>query len=81
MTLTRFVTSAAIAASLILPGAAAFAQDTYYIVQDAKTKKCQIVAQKPIGTEYTVVGPDGVVYKTRTEAETAIKTVKVCASS
>lgn len=80
MTLTRFVTSAAIAAALILPGAA-FAQDSYYIVQDVKTKKCQIVAQKPTGTEHTMVGPDGTVYKTKTEAETAMKTVKVCTTS
>jgi hypothetical protein len=82
MTLTRFVTSTAIAAALILPGAAAFAQDAYYIVQDVKTKKCAIVDKKPASmTEHTVVGPDGVVYKTRTEAETAMKTVKVCTTS
>lgn len=81
MTLTRFVTSTAIAASLVLPSVAAFAQDSFYIVQDTKTKKCRIVTQKPTGTEYTVVGPDGTVYKTRTEAETAMKTVKVCTTS
>jgi hypothetical protein len=84
MTLTRFVTSAAIAAALILPSAAAFAQapaGTYYIVQDVKTKKCAIVDKKPMATEATVVGPDGVVYKTKTEAETAMKTVKVCTTS
>jgi hypothetical protein len=28
----------------------------------------------------TVVGPDGTVYKTREEASTAMKTVKVCES-
>jgi hypothetical protein len=81
MTLTRFVTSAAIATALILPSAAAFAQDSFYIVQDVKTKKCQIVAQKPTSTEYSVVGPDGAIYKTKTEAETAMKTVKVCTTS
>jgi hypothetical protein len=46
-----------------------------------KTKKCTIVDKKPVATEATIVGPDGVVYKTRTEAETAMKTVKVCTSS
>lgn len=81
MTLTRFVTSTAIAAALILPSVAAFAQDSYYIVQDVKTKKCQIMTQKPSGVEYTVVGPDGTVYKTKTEAEGALKTVKVCTTS
>jgi hypothetical protein len=75
----RFVTSAAIAASLVLPALSAFAQTTsYYIVQDMKTKHCTIVDKRPVATEGTVVGPDGVVYKTRTDAETAMKTVKVC---
>ena len=78
MTLTRFVTSTAVAAALLLPGAAAFAQDSYYIVQDVKTKKCTIMDKKPTTTEYTTIGDDGVVYKTRVEAETAMKTVKVC---
>ena len=73
--------SAAIAAALILPGAT-FAADSYYIVQDVKTKKCEIVDKKPVSaTERTVVGSDGTVYKTRTEAETAMKTVKVCSGS
>jgi hypothetical protein len=82
MTFTRLVTSTALAAALILPSAAAFAQDAYYIVQDVKTKKCAIVDKKPATTaEHTVVGPDGTVYKTRTEAETAMKTVKVCTTS
>ena len=81
MTLTRFVTSTAVAAALLLPGAAAFAQDSYYIVQDVKTKKCTIVDKKPVASEATLVGPDGTVYKTRTEAESAMKTVKVCTAS
>jgi len=46
-----------------------------------KTKKCTIVDKKPVATEATIVGPDGVVYKTKTEAETAMKTVKVCTTS
>ena len=64
-------------AGLALP---ALAQTTtsYYVVQDAKTKHCQIVDQKPTTQEWTSVGPNGVVYHTRTEAEDAMKTVKVC---
>ena len=81
MTLTRFVTSTAIAVSLIVPSVAAFAQDSYYIVQDVKTKKCTIVDKRPVASEATVVGPDGTVYKTRTEAENAMKTVKICTPS
>ncbi len=81
MMLTRFLTSAAVAAALVLPSVAAFAQDTYYIVQDMKTKKCTVVDKKPLATEATLVGPDGAIYKTKIEAEGAMKTVKVCASS
>jgi hypothetical protein len=81
MTLMRFVASTAIAAALVLPGAAAFAQDSYYVVQDVKTKKCTILDKKPVASEATLVGPDGTVYKTRAEAEGAMKTVKVCTSS
>jgi hypothetical protein len=54
------------------------AADEFYVVQDAKTKKCTIVDKKPTTTETTVVGNG--VYKTRTEAETGMKTVKVCTS-
>jgi len=63
-------------AGFVLP---AVAQTTsYYVVQDVKTKKCQIVDVKPTATETTIVGGDGVVYKTRTEAEGAMGAVKVC---
>src|SRR3954454_838967 len=81
MTLTRFVTSTAIAAALLIPSVAAFAQDSYYIVQDVKTKKCTIVDKKPVASEATLVGPDGTIYKTRSDAESAMKTVKVCTTS
>jgi hypothetical protein len=46
-------------------------------VQDTSTKKCTIVDKKPTTT--TVVVGDGKVFKTRTEAETGMKTIKVCA--
>jgi len=58
----------------------ALAQTSFYIVQDVKTKHCQIVDQKPVSREMTVVGGDGVVYHSRDEAMTAMKTVKVCTS-
>jgi hypothetical protein len=58
----------------------AFAQPAvsggFYVVRDATTKKCTIVDQKPTTTTTTVVG-DG-VYKTKTEAETGMKSIKVC---
>ena len=53
----------ALVVALALP---AVAQTTsFYVVQDAKTKKCTIIDKKPTATEYTTVGEDGVVYKTR----------------
>jgi hypothetical protein len=68
--------------ALIALAVPAMAQTSYYIVQDVKTKHCQIVDKAPSPTEreWTSVGPGGVVYHTRTEAETAMKTVKVCTS-
>jgi hypothetical protein len=80
MILTRILTSTALVAALALPTIGTFAQDvtSYYVVRDVKTKKCMIVDKKPVATEATVVGADGVVYKTRTEAENVMKTEKVC---
>ena len=54
--------------------------DEFYVVQDVKTKKCTIVDQKPT-TQTTVVVGDGAVFKTRTEAETSLKSVKVCTTN
>jgi hypothetical protein len=65
-----------IAASFTLAAAHAQTTTEFYVVQDSSTKKCTIVDKKPTTTTTVVVG-DG-VFKTRTEAETAMKTVKVC---
>lgn len=43
---------------------------------DASTKKCTIVDKKPTSTTTTIV--DNGTFKTRTEAETGMKTIKVC---
>jgi len=50
----------------------------YYIVQDSSTKRCTIVEQRPTTQTTVVVGNKA--YTTRTEAEGAMKTVKVCES-
>ena len=50
----------------------------FYIVPDTTRKKCTIVDKKPTTTTTVVVG-DGKVFKTRTAAETGMKTIKVCA--
>ena len=73
----KLVAAAALDASLAAP---AFAADEFYVVQDGKTKKCTVVDKKPTESSMTVVSPAGTVYKTRTEAEAGMKTVKVCSA-
>ena len=50
----------------------------FYVVRDATTKKCTIVDTKPTTTTTTIV--DNGTFKTQTEAETGMKTMKVCTS-
>lgn len=68
-----------VAAAMTAVAAPAFAQ-SFYVVQDVKTKKCTVTETKPTTTETTVVSGD-TVYKTRAEAESGMKTVKVCTSN
>ncbi len=58
----------------------ALAADAFYVVQDAKTKKCTVTESKPTSTETTVVSGN-TVYKTRSEAEAGMKTTKVCTTN
>ena len=58
----------------------ALAADSYYVVQDVKTKKCTITESKPTSTETTVVSGN-TVYKTKSEAEAGMKTTKVCTTN
>ena len=48
----------------------------FYVVRDATTKKCTVVDSKPTTTTTTVV--DNGTFKTKTEAETGMKSMKVC---
>ena len=70
----------ALASLLVALATPALAQE-FYVVQDTATKKCTIVDKKPTVSTTTVVSPSGTVYKTRTEAETGMKTIKVCSSN
>ncbi len=74
----RTFIAASLLAAFVTP---AFAADEFYVVQDVKTKKCTVVDKKPVDTTTTVVSPSGTVYKTRAEAETGMKSVKVCSSN
>jgi hypothetical protein len=73
----RFVLATAVASALLVP---AFAADSYYVVQDVKTKKCTVTESKPTTSETTVVSGN-TVYKTKSEAESGMKTTKVCTSN
>ncbi len=66
---------AIVSAVLIVAFAApALAASEFYVVQDVKSKKCTVVSKKPADTtKVTVMGDT--VYKTRKEAQGAIKTV------
>ena len=75
----KTVLAASMIAAFVTP---ALAADEFYVVQDVKTKKCTIVDKRPTDTTTTaVVSPSGTVYKTRSEAETGMKSVKVCTSN
>jgi hypothetical protein len=74
----NFALAGAFAVGFVLSAGAQTTTSSYYVVQDVKTKKCEIVDQKPVSREMTVVGGDGVIYHSRVEAENALKTVKVC---
>src|SRR3954451_6864765 len=70
---------------ILMIGALAFAASAiaesavaaeFYVVRDSATKKCTVVDTKPTSTTTTVV--DNGTFKTKTEAETGMKTMKVC---
>jgi hypothetical protein len=71
----------AIGGTTIVPAAAQSTTTTteYYVVQDTKTKKCTVVDKRPTTTtEFSVLGNG---FKTRTEAETGMKTEKICTTN
>ena len=70
-----FILSSALAIFAITASAQTSFAD-YYVVRDASTKKCTIVDAKPTTTTTTFV--DNGTFKTRTEAESGMKTTKVC---
>jgi hypothetical protein len=75
---SRYMIGGAVLIALAVPASAQMAAE-YYVVRDTTTKKCTIVDKKPTTTTTVVVG-DG-VFKTRTEAETGMKTIKVCTTN
>jgi hypothetical protein len=78
--MTRYLLAGAMLVAFAAPSfAQGMSQTTtteYYVVQDTATKKCTIVDKKPTTTTMVQVGP--VAFKSKTEAESGLKTVKVC---
>lgn len=66
----KYVLAAALALTFVTP---ALAED-FYIVQDPTTKKCTVVEQRPTDTKMIVMN-NGHVYTSRSQAESAVKTV------
>ena len=65
-----------IGVALLAATTSTFAADEYYIVR-GPDKHCKIVEERPTTTTITVVGDT--VYKTRSEAQSAIK--RVCSTT
>ncbi len=70
----KLIAGSVLIAAFTMP---ALAQEEFYIVQDSSTRKCTVVEQKPTTTTTVIVG-SGTAYKSRDEAEFAMKSVKVC---
>ena len=86
----RIILAAGVLAALSLPVAAQTSTTTttttgagsgeFYVFQDSATKKCTIVDKKPTTTTTMVqVGPN--VFKSRTEAESGMKSIQVCTTN
>jgi hypothetical protein len=68
----KYLLAALIAAGLASPALAA----EYYVAQNNATHKCSIVSHKPDGKTLTMLGTQG--FKSRAEAETAMKGMSAC---
>ena len=70
-------TTLLVAGVLCMTFASAAMADEYYVVQNPTTHRCTIVTEKPKpDTVVTQIGP--IAFASRNEAESRIKTTKVC---
>jgi sporulation protein YlmC with PRC-barrel domain len=63
----------ALAASTCMCSAAEF-----YVIQDATTKQCRVVDQKPSDAQILVIGSGNQVYITKDEADAAMRSASIC---
>jgi hypothetical protein len=73
----KAIVAATMIAAFVAP---TFAAGEYYVVQDVRTKKCSVIDKKPTDSSKPFVNAAGIVYRTRSEAESGMKSVKVCKS-
>jgi hypothetical protein len=50
----------------------------FYIVRDRTTQKCTVVDKPPVTNIRTITLATDAIYKTRQEAESAMRAIKVC---
>jgi len=50
----------------------------FYVVHDRTTLKCTVVDKPPVTNIRTITLATDAIYKTRQEAESAMRTIKVC---
>jgi vancomycin permeability regulator SanA len=68
----------AIVCALALAALTTPALADYWVVQDSKTKRCDVVKDKPTTPNMTVLG--NTAFKTHNEARDSMKTMKDCTS-
>jgi hypothetical protein len=71
--IARLVIAAMITAGLTLPASAL----NFYVVQDVKSHKCSVLPKKPKSKKVVLV-KGSVIYKSRTEAQAALRTFAAC---
>jgi hypothetical protein len=71
------ILSVSVLSAMLISPAFAVAPEEYWVVQDATTKHCSVVAEKPMSPA-TAVGDSS--FKSREEAERFSKTDKICGS-
>jgi len=52
----------------------------FYIMRDRTTQKCTVVDKRPMTAVKTITLASDAIYKSRGDAESAMKAIKVCSS-
>jgi hypothetical protein len=78
----KYLLAGAIIAAFTVPSVAAtMAAATWYVAQDAKTKKCSVTTKKPDGTKMIMIGKETDTYKTKADATKAEKAAAECVAA